>query len=61
MDFLKLEDVYLFYVDLMNVLYDKDYYKLVLGQINIVRYLIDNVLKDYCCLLKYGDFLYRCK
>lgn len=31
MDFLKLEDVYLFYVDLMNVLYDKDYYKLVLG------------------------------
>lgn len=61
MDFLKLEDVYLFYVDLMNVLYDKDYYKLVLGQINIVRYLIDNVSKDYCRLLKYGDFFYRCK
>ncbi|EOA92760.1 Nucleolar GTP-binding protein 1 [Anas platyrhynchos] len=45
----------------MNVLYDKDHYKLALGQINIAKNLIDNVAKDYVRLMKYGDSLYRCK
>ena len=43
----------------MNVLYDKDHYKLALGQINTARHLIDNVSKDYVRLLKFGDSLYR--
>ncbi|GAB0093347.1 Nucleolar GTP-binding protein 1 [Sergentomyia squamirostris] len=60
-DFPKLDDVHPFYADLMNVLYDKDHYKLALGQLNIARSLIDNVSKDYVRLLKYGDSLYRCK
>lgn len=60
-DFPKLEDIHPFYADLMNVLYDKDHYKLALGQINTARHLIDNVSKDYVRLLKYGDSLYRCK
>ncbi|XP_038049443.1 nucleolar GTP-binding protein 1-like [Patiria miniata] len=60
-DFPKLEDVHPFYADLMNVLYDKDHYKLALGQINTARHLIDNVARDYVRLLKYGDSLYRCK
>ncbi|XP_029155792.1 nucleolar GTP-binding protein 1 [Nylanderia fulva] len=60
-EFPKLDDVHPFYADLMNVLYDKDHYKLALGQINIARHLIDNVAKDYVRLLKYGDSLYRCK
>ncbi|XP_022084679.1 nucleolar GTP-binding protein 1-like [Acanthaster planci] len=60
-DFPKLEDVHPFYADLMNVLYDKDHYKLALGQINTARHLIDNVARDYVRLLKYGDTLYRCK
>ncbi|XP_069119570.1 GTP-binding protein 4-like [Argopecten irradians] len=60
-EFPKLEDVHPFYADLMNVLYDKDHYKLALGQINTARHLIDNVAKDYYRLLKYGDSLYRCK
>ena len=60
-DFPKLEDIHPFYADLMNVLYDKDHYKLALGQINIALHLIDNVSKDYVRLLKYGDSLYRCK
>merc|ERR1712136_659317 len=55
------EDIHPFYVDLMNVLYDRDHFKLALGQINTVRHLIDNVSKDYVRLLKYGDSLYRCK
>lgn len=60
-DFPKLEDVHPFYADLMNVLYDRDHYKVALGQLNTARHLIDNVAKDYVRLLKYGDSLYRCK
>ncbi|XP_048489366.1 nucleolar GTP-binding protein 1 [Plutella xylostella] len=60
-EFPKLDDVHPFYADLMNVLYDKDHYKLGLGQLNTARHLIDNVSKDYVRLLKYGDSLYRCK
>jgi len=46
---------------LINVLYDRDHYKLALGQLNIARHLIDNLAKDYLRLLKFGDSLYRCK
>ena len=35
------QDIHPFYADLMNVLYDKDHYKLALGQINTARHLID--------------------
>lgn len=60
-DFPRMEDIHPFYADLMNILYDKDHYKLALGQINTARHLIDNVSKDYARLMKYGDSLYRCK
>ncbi|KAJ3088155.1 Nucleolar GTP-binding protein 1 [Quaeritorhiza haematococci] len=60
-DFPKLDEIHPFYADLMNVLYDRDHYKLALGHINTARHLIDNVAKDYARLLKYGDSLYRCK
>lgn len=56
-----MDDVHPFYADLINVLYDKDHYKLALGQINTAKHLIDNVAKDYVRLMKYGDSLYRCK
>lgn len=45
----------------MNVLYDKNHYKLALGQVNTAKHLIDSVSKDYVRLLKFGDSLYRCK
>lgn len=60
-DFPKLEDIHPFYADLMNVLYDKDHYKLALGQLNTAKHLIDNVGKEYLRMLKFGDSLYRCK
>ena len=60
-EFPKLEEVHPFYADLMNVLYDRDHYKIALGQMNTARHLIDNVSRDYVRLLKYGDSLYRCK
>jgi hypothetical protein len=60
-DFPKVDDIHPFYSDLLNVLYDKDHYKLALGQLSTARSLIDRVAKDYVKLLKYGDSLYRCK
>lgn len=60
-DFPRLDDIHPFYADLINVLYDRDHYKLALGQINTARALIDKIAKDYVRMLKYGDTLYRCK
>eukprot|EP00842_Homolaphlyctis_polyrhiza_P001950 jgi/Hompol1/2756/HPOL_001450-RA len=60
-DFPKLDEIHPFYADLMNVLYDRDHYKLALAQINTARHLIDAVGKDYARLLKFGDSLFRCK
>ncbi|GFT27392.1 nucleolar GTP-binding protein 1 [Nephila pilipes] len=60
-DFPKLEDIHPFFADISNVLYDRDHYKIALGQLNTARHLIDKVAKEYCRLLKYGDSLYRCK
>ena len=60
-DFPRLDDIHPFYADLINVLYDRDHFKLALGQMNIARQLIDRVGRDYVKLLKYGDSLYRCK
>ncbi|ONI01621.1 hypothetical protein PRUPE_6G149400 [Prunus persica] len=60
-EFPRLDDVHPFYGDLLHVLYNKDHYKLALGQINTSRNLIGKICKDYVKLLKYGDSLYRCK
>ncbi|KAL0207585.1 hypothetical protein P9112_012213 [Eukaryota sp. TZLM1-RC] len=59
--FPKIEEVHPFYADLLNILYDKDHYKIALGQLNTCRHIIDNLAKDYVRFLKYGDSLYRCK
>eukprot|EP01115_Flamella_aegyptia_P005369 TRINITY_DN2264_c0_g1_i2.p2 TRINITY_DN2264_c0_g1~~TRINITY_DN2264_c0_g1_i2.p2 ORF type:complete len:651 (-),score=238.06 TRINITY_DN2264_c0_g1_i2:2105-4057(-) len=56
-----LDEIHPFYADLMNVLYDRDHYKLALGQVNMARTMVDNTAKDYVKLMKYGDSLYRCK
>ena len=42
-DFPKVDDIHPFYSDLLNVLYDRDHYKLALGQLNMARNLIDRV------------------
>lgn len=60
-DFPKIDDIHPFYSDLLNILYDRDHYKLALSQMNTARSLIDRVSKDYLRLLKFGDSLYRCK
>ncbi len=60
-DFPRLEDLHPFFADLLNVLYDRDHYKLALGHVSACRNVIDNIAKDYVRLLKYSDSLYRCK
>ena len=59
--FPKLNDIHPFYGDLMNVLYDRDHYKLALGHVNKAKNIVDNIATDYVRLLKYADSLYRCK
>ena len=56
-----VQDLHPFLSSLMNVLYDKNHYKLALGQLRTARHLIDHIGKDYVRLLKFGDSLYRCK
>ena len=59
--FPKLNDIHPFYADLMNVLYDKDHYKLALGHCNKAKSITDSIANDYVRLLKYSDSLYRAK
>mmetsp|Transcript_91980 Transcript_91980/g.259869 ORF Transcript_91980/g.259869 Transcript_91980/m.259869 type:complete len:644 (+) Transcript_91980:115-2046(+) len=60
-DFPKIDDVHPFYADLCNVLYDRDHYKLALGQVNACKKIIDNIAKDYVRMMKFADSLYKCK
>ncbi|KAA6371205.1 MAG: putative Nucleolar GTP-binding protein 1, partial [Streblomastix strix] len=59
--FPRLDDIHPFFADLLNVLYDKDHYKLALGQINMGRHLLSNIAKDYLKMLKHADSLYKAK
>ncbi|KAL7529702.1 hypothetical protein ACHAWF_008511 [Thalassiosira exigua] len=60
-DFPRLSDINPFYSDLCNTLYDRDHYKLALGQINTAKQLVDSVARDMVRMDKYGDSLFRCK
>lgn len=59
--FPKLNDIHPFYADLMNILYDRDHYKLALGHVNKAKSIVDSISNDYVRLLKYADSLYRAK
>lgn len=39
----QVDDIHPFYADLLNVLYDRDHYKLALGQLAVARNLIDKI------------------
>ena len=60
-NFPKLDDIHPFYADMINILYDKDHYKLALGTVNTAKNICEKIGSDYVKLLKYGDSLYRCK
>ena len=40
---MQVDDIHPFYADLLNVLYDRDHYKLALSQLAVARSLIDRV------------------
>lgn len=60
-EFPRIDDIHPFYGALLSNLYDKDHYKLALGQVNTARNIIGKIAKEYVRALKYGDSLYRCK
>ena len=45
--FPKIDELHPFYADLCNVLYDRDHYKLALGQVKTVLGTVENISKDY--------------
>ena len=60
-EFPVLEDIHPFYMDLINVLYDRDHYKIALGQINTASHRVSTIAKEHVRLLNFADSLYRCK
>lgn len=60
-EFPRLNDIHPFYSDLCNTLYDRDHYKLALGQLNTARSLVDQIARDMIRMIKYADSAYRCK
>ncbi|CXH83302.1 nucleolar GTP-binding protein 1, putative [Plasmodium berghei] len=60
-DFPKLDDIHPFYSDLANILYDRDHYKLALGQCSYASKLVVKICHDYIKLLKFSSSLYKCK
>ncbi|CRG93708.1 nucleolar GTP-binding protein 1, putative [Plasmodium gallinaceum] len=60
-DFPKLDDIHPFYSDLANILYDRDHYKLALGQCSYVSKAVIRICHDYIKLLKFSSSLYKCK
>ena len=54
-NFSKLYEIHSFYADMINNLYDKDYYKLSLGTVNTAKNICEKIGSDYVKLL------YRCK
>lgn len=60
-NFPKLDDIHPFYGDLINILYDKDHYKMALGYLHTAKNLCEKIANDYVKLMKYADSLYRCK
>jgi nucleolar GTP-binding protein len=60
-NFPKLDDIHPFYGDLINILYDKDHYKMALGFLNKAKNICEKISSDYVKLMKYADSLFRCK
>jgi len=56
-----IEDIHPFYSDLLSVLYDRDHYKMALGQVNATKSRIEKVMSEHSKLLKFGDTAHRCK
>ncbi|KAG0416405.1 Nucleolar GTP-binding protein 1, partial [Dictyocoela roeselum] len=60
-DFPQLDDIHLFYRDLINILYDRDTYKMCLGHVAAVRKVVEATGAEYVRLIKYGESLFQCK
>ena len=50
----QVDDIHPFYADLLNVLYDRDHYKLALGQLAVARNLIDRIAQGASVFIMMG-------
>ena len=56
-----MQSIHPFYGDLLNILYDRDHYKLALGNVASCTNKIEKICKEYITLIKYADSLYKAK
>lgn len=54
-----MKNLHPFYADLPGVLYDRDHYKIALGQINGGVHRLDRVAKEHVRLLNFADSLFQ--
>ena len=60
-EFPKIDEIHPFYRYWFNIMYDKDHFKIALGQLHQCKNLTDKVGKHYVKLLKHADSLFQCK
>lgn len=60
-EFPKIDEIHPFYRYWFNIMYDKDHFKIALGQLHQCKNLTDKVGQHYVKLLKHADSLFQCK
>ena len=56
-----IDQLHPFFSDLLNILFNRDNYKLALFQLSKAKKKLLEIGKDHTKLLKYGNSLYNCK
>lgn len=60
-EFPRLDEIHPLYSDLLRLIFDRDRYKLALGQVNTARHLITKIADDYVKRLEFGESTKQCK
>ncbi|CAL9220503.1 unnamed protein product [Arabidopsis halleri] len=60
-EFPGLDEINPLYNDLLRLSFDRDHYKLCLGQVNTARHMITDISNDYVTQLEFGESLKQCK
>ena len=56
-----IDQIELFYKDLLNILFNRNYYKIALSRLNNSRNIVFKIVKNYIKLIKFGNSFYDCK
>lgn len=60
-EFPRHDEIHPLYSDLLGLVFDRDHYKLALGQVDTAIRLVTKIAKEYVKLLKFGESFKQCK